>query len=154
MTLSNHIACCPICGSRVRTYVQMAVVQNNDGDWEWEFEPTAEDLGDAINNVNQEVECTNHRCGTATDCFGNKIPEEARDNLFEYWKQNIINNENIIPANIDLKDLEELDPELIIRYQQWTDSIMYEPWTGVLGECIDLQGRTFQEIADSERVGK
>ena len=154
MSLSSHVACCPICGGRVRAYIQTSIVQNDDGDWELEFEPTAEDLNLAVSNLNQEVECTNHHCGPARDCYGNRIPEEALADPFEYWKDFIIGNEDIVPSDAKESDLNEINPNLVFQYQQWKDSIMYEPWTGVLAECIDLQGRTFESIADSERVGK
>lgn len=151
MVLSSHVACCPRCGGRVRVYALFAVVQNDDGDWELECEPTLDELNDAINNVNQEVECTNLHCGDAFDCYGNRIPAEITAEPFEYWKQFIIGNEDIVPADADL---EELNPELQQSYEQWRDSIQHDPWRGVLAECVDLNGRTFQEIADSERVGK
>ena len=129
----KHIeACCPICGAGVKAYVMVGCVQK-DGIWQLEEYPE-ESIQEALNDPNQEVECLNEFCGDPVDAFGNIIELKGKTE-FEYWKA--FQDPNLVPADAKLEDLSD---DMQASFKNWSESLIYTPWHGVLGDCITLEG--------------
>lgn len=127
---------CPICGStHLKSASVIDVLQNEDGTWT-PILPSGDDIDYHMNNVNNEVECMNDTCGDPYDGETGKIVRLQEDeDFFMYWMKNIRLLD--MQAN-DIKSPEDLSAEDKELFSSWVDHLHYSPWSGVIGDTIEL----------------
>ena len=130
--MQKHVvACCPICGAPVSAQVVVTASQDDVGNWILDPSLSSDELNDSINNVNQEVECTNEYCGNPY--LGNQVINLNGSSLFVYWLSHYTDLANDT-------EFDSLTQEMKDEYDAWVEQLEYIPWHGALGDCLTLDG--------------
>ena len=124
-----EIRTCPVCGSTdLVALVVTAAKQRPDGTWEFD-NPTEEELRRSMKDPNAEVKCLNPFCGDPVDpATGQVIHMTEHHDLLQHWIVGIAG----LPSDTELTE------EQKVQAKEWIDSLVYDPWTGVIGDTHQI----------------
>ena len=134
-----EIACCPVCGSRVKVWLPTSYVQTATGRWKAE-RLEKEELQRHVARAYLRAQCTNDHCGNPIGLEGEVIPLNG-ESAFKYWKNEVF-PKGALPARVKYTDL---NPNIKETFDAWVNSLIYTPWRGRLGDCLTPKGQKYDE---------